>query len=262
MNPWWEMVSWHYFAFYQLGKAQGQLGDLQGGKISPVSESCVPQDTDTMYSIYNHSWMAHVSDFGLVSNGSEQRQLLAPEACLAGESLLWKKKRGSFPGVSSLQWKDRKSVANCCCHDMDSIRHGKIPAKRQYLEGSAEALRGQKGACHTAQKGMLYRTGELKKELIVSQILRQAVPSKYSSLNSLSNTSAEEPNTSKIFRNVNSQICTSKQLNDWPGCPWAPDLPAAGMCWFLLHTTWSLQISSSRGKRNIFLQVIILSKYT
>lgn len=58
---------------------------------------------------------------------------------------------------------------------MDCVRHGKIPAKRQYLQGYAEALRGQKSACHTAQKGMLYRTGELKKQLIVSQIFRQAV---------------------------------------------------------------------------------------
>lgn len=38
--------------------------------------------------IYNHSWMAHVSDFGLVSNGSEEKQLLAPEACLAGGGIL------------------------------------------------------------------------------------------------------------------------------------------------------------------------------
>lgn len=51
-------------------------------------KSCIPQDTDTIYSIYNHRWIAYVSDFGLDSNGSEERQLLAPEACLAGESVL------------------------------------------------------------------------------------------------------------------------------------------------------------------------------
>lgn len=108
---------------------------------------CIPQDTDTTYSIYNHSWMAHVSGFGVVSNGSEQRQLLAPEACLAGESLPWKKKRSGFPHVSSLQLKERKSIANCCWHDMDSVRHGKIPAKRKYLQGSAEALEERPQGC-------------------------------------------------------------------------------------------------------------------
>lgn len=81
------MVSWHYFGLCQLGNAHEQLEIYTEGKVSPVSESCIPQDTDIMYSIYNHSWMARVSGFGLVSNGSEERQLLAPEAFLAGESL-------------------------------------------------------------------------------------------------------------------------------------------------------------------------------
>lgn len=58
---------------------------------------------------------------------------------------------------------------------MNNVRHGKIPAKRQYLQGSAEALRGEAGRVHITQKGFLYRTGELEKQLIVSQIFRQAV---------------------------------------------------------------------------------------
>lgn len=34
---------------------------------------------------------------------------------------------------------------------MDSVRHGKISAKRQYLQGSAEALRGEARRVHVTQ---------------------------------------------------------------------------------------------------------------
>lgn len=111
MNPWWKMVFWHYFGLYQPGRHRDSLEIYTEGKISPVSESWIPQDTDTMYSIYNYSWMAHVSDFGLVSNGSEEKQLLAPEACLAGGGILWKKKRGGFP-LSQFPSMERKKISS------------------------------------------------------------------------------------------------------------------------------------------------------
>lgn len=44
--------------------------------------------------------------------------------------------------------KRKEAVANCSWHDVDSIRHGKIPAKRQYLQGSAETLRGEARSVH------------------------------------------------------------------------------------------------------------------
>lgn len=56
---------------------------------------------------------------------------------------------------------------------LDMAKYSKKALLARLCRGSER--RGQKGACHTAQKGMLYRIGDLEKQLIVSQIFRQAV---------------------------------------------------------------------------------------
>jgi len=64
-------------------------------------------------------------------------------------------------------------VPNCCWHDMDNGRRCKKAVLPRLCRGCKR--KDQKAAFHSAQEGILYRTGELERWLRASQIFRQAV---------------------------------------------------------------------------------------